>query len=293
MSEAVFSVIVPTCSRDDALALCLDQLRPEVQQIQAQVIVTDDGSSETTRRLIEGRYPFATWTQGPRRGPAANRNHGASLATGDFMIFIDDDVFPSPELLQAYKRAITDGVNVYEGRTTCRAGVHSPLETAPANETGGYLWSCNMMVRAEFFRTFGGFDEDFRFAIMEDVAFRERLRAAGETFPFVPAASVDHPPRKIPSARRRTPVHESHFLYYYKYMGHGPTLRKYMMEFANHNLRLIARCPLGPDSIVALGSRCLEAYYVLLHWRSWDRRYRGFARFRPSAVEFDARRLRP
>lgn len=277
MSDIRFSVVVPTCSRDDALAICLEALRPEVQGVDADVIVTDDGTQASTSQLIASRFPFARWSQGPRRGPAANRNNGASLARGDFIVFIDDDVVPSSGLLAAYRAAIEADVNVYEGRTTCVAGIPSVLYTAPANETGGFLWSCNMMVRRTFWQSFGGFDEDFRYPIMEDVAFRERLKAAGERFKFVREAVVDHPPRRMPSARARIRVHDAHFLYYYKYLGRRPSLPAYFAEFANYSLRpILARRP-SWDSVVALGSRCREAWYVLRGWREWDRKYAPLA----------------
>jgi GT2 family glycosyltransferase len=272
-----FSVVIPTRSRVDSLARCLEGLQPQVQGTTAEIIVTDDGDDAGSRDMIAARFPAILWTAGPRRGPAANRNHGAALATGDFIVFVDDDVVPSAGLLAGYEQAVIPSIHVYEGRTTCNAGLRSPLETSPVNQSGGCLWSCNMMVRRSFWQEFGGFDTDFPFPHMEDIAFRECLKAAGERFVFVPVASVDHPPRHLPPASSRIRHHESSFIYQYKYFGKAPSMRLFWSEFANYYLRLIVKREKGRDSLLAIGSICLEAYGVLKHWRGWDEKHRHLA----------------
>jgi GT2 family glycosyltransferase len=273
-----FSIVVPTRARDELLVRCLSGLLPSVQGIAAQIIVTDDGDGETTREMLRRSFPGVTWTRGPRRGPAANRNHGATLASGQFILFIDDDVVPSAGLLAAYESAVIDGADVYEGKTTCVAGLHSPLEIAPINETGGWLWSCNMMVRRSFWNDFGGFDEAFRFPHMEDVAFRRRLETKGVAMTFVPGAVVDHPPRRLAPAAKRILVHESHFIYHYKYLNQSPSAVRFVTNHVRYFTRVIAKRPKGPDSLLAIGTMVLELGGVLRRWHSWDQQYRGLMR---------------
>jgi len=55
---------------------------------------------------------------------------------------------------------------VIRDQTTCLAGVRSPLMHAPINTTGGWPWSCNMMVRRAFFEP-TPFDESFPSPHME------------------------------------------------------------------------------------------------------------------------------
>jgi glycosyltransferase involved in cell wall biosynthesis len=269
------SVVIPTRLREQALARCLEKLRSQITPGSVEVIVTDDGATDATRNMIEWRFPFARWTQGPRRGPAANRNHGASLATGEFLLFLDDDVVPSSELLSSYRAAILPGVNVYEGRTTCLAGLRSPLEDAPVNESGGRLWSCNMMLSKTLWTSFGGFDEAFPYPHMEDIAFHDRLTAIQESILFVPDAVVDHPPRRQAAAKVLAAYHESYFVYFYKYLGRPPSLPEFLRTFGQHRLASIFSYPLGGDSAVALGAMGIEILHVLRNWRAWDRKWRG------------------
>jgi GT2 family glycosyltransferase len=278
------SIVIPTRLRDDALARCLENLRPQLASGTTEVIVTDDGTTDSTRQMIASRFSFARWTQGPRRGPAANRNHGASLARGEFVLFLDDDVEPSADLLASYRAAITPETNVYEGRTTCQAGLRSPLEHSPINEDGGRLWSCNMMLRRSLWESFGGFDEAFPYPHMEDVAFHSSLAALHETILFVRAAVVDHPPRRQQSARVLGSHHESYFVYHYKYLGRPPSLSEFLAIFTRHRLGSIFSYQLGRDSAVALGSMGVELIHVLRNWRAWDRKWRGVLRTKSSGV---------
>src|SRR5262249_21366471 len=154
-----FSIVIPTFKRPDFLRRCLAELTPERQQISAdryEVIVTDDAPSQVSKQAAEETLPGVIYIAGPGRGPAANRNSGARHARGRWLVFTDDDCIPEPGWLAAYADAIIPDIRVYEGKTTCKAGLRSALDHAPCNETGGYLWSCNFMVEALLFAEFRG-----------------------------------------------------------------------------------------------------------------------------------------
>lgn len=191
------SVIVPTYQRDDLLAQCLDRLAPGAQTLKAdyEVIVTDDGRNSTAETMIRRSYPWARWVAGPQRGPAANRNHGAGHARGEWLAFTDDDCLPDARWLAAFCEASSAAPEflVFEGRVYADRPQRTPNETAPLNESGGYLWSCNILVKKALFDALKGFNEQFPYACMEDVEFRYRLTRAGHNFSFVPQASVCHP----------------------------------------------------------------------------------------------------
>jgi GT2 family glycosyltransferase len=207
---SLFSVIVPTCDRVDALSQCLDRLAPGAQSMSAsdyEVIVTDDGRTVRAMDVLASRFPWVLWADGQRRGPAANRNNGARSARHGWLAFIDDDCLPDRHWLRGFASAIErdPSVRVLEGRTTAGGIRERWDETAPVNETGGFLWSCNFAIAAELFRQVGGFDERFPHAAMEDVELRIRLGGLNHVATFVPDASVTHPWRRIdlvPEVRR-------------------------------------------------------------------------------------------
>jgi GT2 family glycosyltransferase len=194
----LFSVIIPTYHRNHLLAKCLDCLAPNVQTLpveQYEVIVSDDGSQTTAQEMICDRYPWAKWVAGSRQGPAANRNNGARYAKGEWLVFTDDDCLPDPQWLEAYAKAVVTEPSclVFEGRTYVDRPRRTLAEISPANESGGYLWSCNFAIQRQLFESISGFDERFPYAAMEDVDLRRRLTKAGYKFSFIKTASVCHP----------------------------------------------------------------------------------------------------
>lgn len=213
----LFSVIIPTYQRNDLLAKCLDCLAPGVQTLLAQyeVIVTDDGSETTAEVMMRERYPWAKWIPGSRRGPAANRNNGVNCAQGEWLAFTDDDCLPDPQWLKAYAEAIVAEPYcfVFEGRTYVDRPRLSLAETSPINESGGYLWSCNLVMQRQLFESLGGFDERFPYAAMEDVDLRLRLTKHGHKFSFIKAASICHPWRYKGGWKKLKQHQESTFIY--------------------------------------------------------------------------------
>jgi GT2 family glycosyltransferase len=144
-------------------------------------------------------YPWVKHIQGPSRGPAANRNNGARAATGEWLVFCDDDCLPDRKLLSSYSaaQAAYPDCAVFEGRTMADREKRHPLEESPINSKGGNLWSCNFAIRRKLFEKMGGFDETFPYAAVEDMEFRVRLEKAGVRMVFLENAVVVHPWRKL------------------------------------------------------------------------------------------------
>jgi GT2 family glycosyltransferase len=219
-----FSVIIPTCHRNADLARCLERLAPGAQTLPAadyEVIVSDDGRASTAEAMVREQFRWARWVQGPRRGPAANRNCGARHAAGGWLVFTDDDCLPDAGWLAAYSASATGDATVLEGKTNaCGPRPRLDME-APVNELGGCLWSCNFAVRADVFHDVDGFDEQFPGAAMEDMDLHERLKKAGHPVRFVPAALVRHPWR----LRRGTDYSRLHIASVARYVGKHPAVR--------------------------------------------------------------------
>jgi len=197
-----FSIIIPTYKRQDALSLCFNGVehcfQPGAQSRlghQVEVVVTDDAHETSVQSLLAHRYPWCHYFQGPRRGPAANRNHGARQATGEWLVFTDDDYLPQPGWIEAYARN-ANHCDVMEGKTAPAGRRTRVDEECPINEHGGYLWSCNFAIKQALFLQLEGFNEAFPAAAMEDVELNRRINQAGLKRQFVGTAEVRHPWRQ-------------------------------------------------------------------------------------------------
>ncbi len=231
------SVIVPTCNRYAQLSQCLTALSPQRQGVASgtyEIIVTDDSSTDEQKLRLANDFPEVQWNQGPRRGPASNRNSGAKASKGDWLVFLDDDCVPQATLLAAYVEAISKNpqIRVFEGATLEERPQRRMDEEAPINETGGYLWSCNFMIQRQLFFELDGFCELFPYAALEDVDLRERLKKKGNSLLFAPKASVIHPWRMIRSHFRYIKIQlYSHEIYYMRHPEMIPSLPGLAVNF--------------------------------------------------------------
>lgn len=193
------TVIVPTCNRNDLLRKCLDLLAPGIQTTTEiyEVIVTDDSKDNLAKLLIEEKYSWVKWVEGPKRGPAANRNNGAKAAKGQWLVFLDDDCLPQKEWLASYVELMQNSEEqVLEGSTNADRPQYKFDEEAPINMDGNNLWSCNFGIKKDLFERLDGFDETFPYPAMEDVDFYTRVSRL-TSIKFVPQALVIHPWRDV------------------------------------------------------------------------------------------------
>lgn len=93
------SVIVPVRNGERWITGCLDALTSQSLPAEAfELIVVDNGSTDSTRRLVEP-YPVTVIEERVRRSPYAARNAGLARARGAVVAFTDADCRPDPDWL--------------------------------------------------------------------------------------------------------------------------------------------------------------------------------------------------
>jgi glycosyltransferase involved in cell wall biosynthesis len=98
------SVVIPSHFRPQSLKLVLDGLsRQTVSPSIFEVIVVLDGHSEESRQLETSRWPFRLkMIAQPQLGGTAARNRGLQEAAGEITVALDDDLIPTPSLLERH-----------------------------------------------------------------------------------------------------------------------------------------------------------------------------------------------
>ena len=198
----IATVVIPTFNRPGQLSKCLDCLSHYFDQtvsspieMTIQVVVCDDSRNTSTKQLLKDSYPWAYYSEGPAKGPASNRNHGAQISSGEWLVFTDDDCLPQPGWLEAYA-CFADNYDVLEGKTSAKGARKRLDDECPINESGGYLWACNFAIRKQLFFQLGGFNENFPAPAMEDVELHTRIKKRLISPLFVHNAVVLHPWRR-------------------------------------------------------------------------------------------------
>ncbi len=96
------SVVLPTYNRLQQLRRVLAGLENQTCPLaDFEVVVVSDGSSDGTNEFLqEMKTPLQlTAVIQANQGVAAARNQGVAQAQGDLVLFIDDDVVPTPQLV--------------------------------------------------------------------------------------------------------------------------------------------------------------------------------------------------
>ncbi len=108
------SVIVSTYNRTSALARVLAGLVAQIRPAD-EIIVADDGSTESTRACIEEMQRRAgikmthVWQPDEGFRLAKIRNAALRICKGDYVIFLDGDCIPDPHFIADHERLAGEG----------------------------------------------------------------------------------------------------------------------------------------------------------------------------------------
>lgn len=96
------SVIIPCFNAEKWISTCVDSCLANSSNISLEVIVVDDGSSDSTYAKLEQYGDQITLLRQSNHGACAARNLGLSISSGDFIIFLDADDFFLPGSLPSH-----------------------------------------------------------------------------------------------------------------------------------------------------------------------------------------------
>ncbi len=199
------SILVPTRARPSYLEVALASLRPQALAAGAQLVVVDDGPDDATC-LVAERHGALYVAHASGRGLNAARTTAIAHATGDLLVFVDDDIEAAPGWLDALllaDRECPPTVGVLGGPIRARIEDHrfpmagregapfTTLDLGLHDRAATFVWGANMAVRRTALDAVGGFDESLPLYGDEE-EFQRRIRAAGFTVRYVAAAGVEH-----------------------------------------------------------------------------------------------------
>jgi GT2 family glycosyltransferase len=240
LKEVKLSVVIVCWNGMDLIGECLQSIFAETRDLEFEIIVSDNGSTDGSVEFLKQAYPQVRVIEnGANLGYAKGNNAAIRHCTGEYILLLNSDTLVHDGALQ--KLVAVADKNPRAGAFGCRVlnadGSHQvsmrPFPTTwrdwldafclPHFHGSEARWQsgCCILVRAELLRRLGGFDEQF-FYSYEDVDLCWRVRSAGYSIAFTPEARITHLGSR---SAGRSPVrfelerHRSRYRYFYKHFG--------------------------------------------------------------------------
>lgn len=172
----MLSIVIPTFNEEKFLPYLLESLKKQTFR-DFEIIVADNLSTDATRsialkagaRLVKGGLP------------ARGRNHGAKVAQGEWLLFLDADVILPPDFLE---KSVAEIKKRNFSITSCliRPLSDRKIDKLLHDTANWYLWTTKkffphapgfcIFVKKELHRSLGGFDEKIKLAEDHDYVLR-------------------------------------------------------------------------------------------------------------------------
>lgn len=178
----MLSFVIPAHNEETLLAETLRVLKASADELRApyEIIVADDASTDRTAEIA--RAAGASVQHVERRQIAAARNAGATVATGETLIFVDADTLVSATTLRQALDAIRAGA------VACGAPIRIEPDaaewahlvvsvTALTMRAASLAAGSFIAVRRDVFDRIGGFDE--RYFALEELVLSRAVKQHG------------------------------------------------------------------------------------------------------------------
>ncbi len=193
------SVVIPTLNRADMLATTIDLIENQtVGRDVYEVLIVDNNSSDSTPAVLAQKaavYPnFKGFVQA-KPGAAATRNVGIRQASGEIVLFIDDDILAEPDLVERHIQYHDENPDASIIGTVMSSwqdstdpflrylrdrGIFNPYSIACGQPMDfSYYHTGNVSTSRKQLWEVDGFNEEFFVYGMEDIELGYRLEKSG------------------------------------------------------------------------------------------------------------------
>lgn len=215
MSAPLVSAIVLNWNGRDDLIECLESLMT-VNYPNLEVIVVDNASTDGSVDATRSTFDVTIVENKQNLGFGGGCNSGLAIASGEYLLFMNNDVIVDKEFLTELVEVAESHPNIgvagpkvynyYRKNELCSTGGKISLAKGVMREFGefeedhgqydemrtvDFVTGCVMLVREPLIDAIGAFDEQY-FIYLDDVDFCMRASRAGFITVYVPSSKIWH-----------------------------------------------------------------------------------------------------
>jgi GT2 family glycosyltransferase len=211
LANPAITVVIPTLGRSESLRDVLVALSEQSPSVELNVVIVVDAAGTSPDRFIAPGLPLleVSVLSASRPGASAARNTGWRAANSGLILFIDDDIVASPQLISQHlnwhahnpepevgvlgRVRWSPRVKVSPFMRWLETGILFDFDGIQGRETDcWHFYTCNVSVKREMLERVGGFD-DVRFPFRyEDLDIARRMSDHGFRLLFNSDALGDH-----------------------------------------------------------------------------------------------------
>ncbi len=210
------SIVIPVYNKWCYTYSCLEALSGNIGEIDYEVIVVDDCSSDETPKMVKEKIENAVYVRNEKNlGFIGSCNAGAGKARGEYVVFLNNDTHILPGWLESLVETFEKNGHIG------LAGSKMVYPDGRLQEAGGIVWKnknvwnygrfkdpenfefnylkdvdycsgASIMLLRKLFEKLGGFDSYFAPAYFEDTDLAFRVRQAGYRTVYQPKSEVIH-----------------------------------------------------------------------------------------------------
>jgi GT2 family glycosyltransferase len=213
--EPRVSIIIPVYNQLTYTINAIESILLSDTRTPFEILVIDDLSTDETAQFFADLAPIRIHTQATNQGFIAACNQGASLAQGEYILFLNNDVYVLPQWLDAMidtfgrmadvglvgsQFLYPDGFLQEAGGIVWQngqgwnygRGEYPMLPEYTYARSVDYCSGASIMIKKTLFAQVGMFPEAFKPAYYEDVDLAMKVRAAGFDVIYQPGSKVVH-----------------------------------------------------------------------------------------------------
>ena len=214
------SAVILIHNNKNIIGRCLDTLLFHGNDYLKEIIVVDNASSDGGAEYVEQAFPNVCVIKNPVNGCSSGRNLGASVATGEYLVFFDSDQWFTSgsffnEALSILEQnasvgAVAWGAGWFDSTRTDLGGMIADYCPNRAMNSYalrhgyrtdiGYLATCGFFISKVTFDATGGFDIFYDPTCFEDTDLSFKIKEFGLKIAFRDLTGIRHQPHQTTKA---------------------------------------------------------------------------------------------